>query len=126
MPLQQAGGDRHQGRVLERAGGKGIRLALIDADFGHADAGLVGKLAHGVDDPSASSWVGGLVLMICTPVLHLAMGLLISSEMMAPPKPMMKAKPSSEAKFRPLAVKKRLTPSKLASDAQHQQPRQGW
>jgi hypothetical protein len=49
--LQQAGGHRHQRRVLERAGGKGIGVAFKDADFGHADAGLVGKLAHGLDDP---------------------------------------------------------------------------
>ncbi len=49
--LQQAGGDRHEGIVLEGAGGEGVRVALEDADLGHADAGLVGELAHGLDDP---------------------------------------------------------------------------
>ena len=49
--LQQAGGHRHQRRVLERAGGKGVGRAFVDADFGHVDAGLVGKAAHGLDEP---------------------------------------------------------------------------
>jgi hypothetical protein len=49
--LQQAGGHRHQRRVLERAGGKCVGRAFEDADLGHADAGLVGELAHGLDDP---------------------------------------------------------------------------
>ena len=43
--------------------------------------------------------------MTCTPELHLATGLEISSEMMAPPNPMMKANPSSAPRFRPLAVR---------------------
>ena len=54
-------------------------------------------------------------LMTRAPVLNRAMGLLISKEMMAPPKPMMKAKPSRAPRFRPLAVRKRLTPSRLAT-----------
>ena len=62
----------------------------------------------------ASSWFCGVV-MTCAPVLHLAMGLLISSEMMAPPKPMMSEKPSRADRFRPLAVRNRFTPSKLAT-----------
>src|SRR5690606_17496231 len=41
-------------------------------------------------------------------------GLEISSEMIAPPKPMMKAKPSSEPMLRPLGPIKRFRPSKLA------------
>jgi len=40
-----------------------------------------------------------------TPEVHLAMGLLMSSEMIAPPKPMTSAKPSSAPRFRPLAVR---------------------
>ncbi|MPM13847.1 hypothetical protein SDC9_60207 [bioreactor metagenome] len=58
--LQQAGGDGHQCRVLERAGRKGIGFTLVDADLGHLDAGLVGKLAHGVHDPRLVS-IAGLV-----------------------------------------------------------------
>ena len=49
--LQQTGGHCHQRRVLERTRGKGIGVAFKNADLGHADAGLVGKLAHGLDDP---------------------------------------------------------------------------
>ena len=49
--LQQAGGHRHQRRVLERAGGEGVRRAFVDADLGHADAGLVGEAAHRLDQP---------------------------------------------------------------------------
>src|SRR5690606_1859041 len=47
--------------------------------------------------------------------LHLATGLEISSEMMAPPKPMMAAKASSIGRLRPFAVRKRLTPSRLVT-----------
>ena len=53
--------------------------------------------------------------MICTPEVHLAMGLLISKEMMAPPKPMIRAKPSKAPRFRPLEVKNLFTPSRLAT-----------
>src|SRR5574344_2569827 len=53
-------------------------------------------------------------LMMRTPILILAIGLLIKSEMIAPPKPMMKANTSSEPRLRPLAVRNRFTPSKLA------------
>ena len=53
--------------------------------------------------------------MTCAPVVHLAIGLLINNEMNAPPKPMIMAKPSSAPKFKPLAVKKRLTPNKEAT-----------
>ena len=49
--LQQAGGYGHERGVLERAGGKRIGLAFKDADFGHADAGLVGQAANGLHDP---------------------------------------------------------------------------
>ena len=49
------------------------------------------------------------------PVLNLAIGLLISREKNAPPKPTTAAKPSSRPRFRPWAVKKRSTPSKLAT-----------
>ena len=54
-------------------------------------------------------------LMSCAPVVHLAMGLLISSEMMAPPKPMISAKPNSVPMFRPWAVMKRFRPSRCAA-----------
>ena len=53
-------------------------------------------------------------LITRTPELHFAIGLLISSEINAPPKPRRSEKPSKAGKFSPLAVKKRLTPSKLA------------
>ena len=58
--LQQAGGHGHQRRVLERARGKGIGVAFKDADFGHADARLVGKLAHGLDDPALVGRAGAV------------------------------------------------------------------
>ena len=44
-------------------------------------------------------------VMTCTPDVHLAIGLEISSEMIAPPKPMTKANPSSMPRLRPLAVR---------------------
>ena len=62
----------------------------------------------------ASSGDWGLSIMRM-PVVHLAIGLLISSEMIAPPKPMISAKPSNAVRFSPLAVRKRLTPSRLAT-----------
>ena len=49
--LQQAGGHGDQRRVLERPRGKCIGVTFKDADFRHADAGLVGQLFHGLDDP---------------------------------------------------------------------------
>ena len=49
--LQQAGADRHQGRIFESTRGKGIGFAIKDANLGHADSGFVGKLTHGLDDP---------------------------------------------------------------------------
>ena len=62
----------------------------------------------------ASSALAGCE-MTFTPEVHLAIGLLISKEMMAPPKPMIKAKPSKAPRLSPLAVRKRFTPSKLAT-----------
>ena len=53
--------------------------------------------------------------MTCTPELHLATGLLMSKEMKAPPKPMMRAKPNKAVKSKPLEVRKRLTPNTLAT-----------
>ena len=53
--LQQAGGDGDQRGVPERAGGERIGLALVDRHFGHADAGLVGEPAHGLDQPGLGS-----------------------------------------------------------------------
>ncbi len=44
-------------------------------------------------------------LMTWAPVVHLAIGLLISSEMIAPPKPITSEKPSNEPRSRPLAVR---------------------
>ena len=49
--LQQAGGDGDERRVLERAGREGVRLALVDRDLRHADAGLLRKPAHRLDEP---------------------------------------------------------------------------
>ncbi len=49
--LQQAGGHTHQRRVLEGARGKGVRLALVDPHFRHADLGSGGQLAHRLHDP---------------------------------------------------------------------------
>ena len=49
--LQQAGRHRHQGVVLESASRKGIGFAFVDTHFRHANAGLVGELAHGVQNP---------------------------------------------------------------------------
>ena len=64
-----------------------------------------------------SHWCVGSVelLMTFAPVLHLAMGLLISSEMNAPPKPITSEKPSSEVRFSPLAVMKPLSPRTLTA-----------
>ena len=67
-----------------------------------------------VDTIHASSGVCGLSIM-CSLLVHLAIGLLMSSEMIAPPKPMTSAKPSSAVRLSPLAVRKRLTPSRLAT-----------
>jgi hypothetical protein len=36
---QQAGRDRDQRRILEGAGGEGVRLAVVHRHFRHADAG---------------------------------------------------------------------------------------
>ena len=48
---QQAGRHGNQGAVLKGAGSKRVGLALKNAHLGHADAGLVGELAHGVHNP---------------------------------------------------------------------------
>jgi len=58
--LQQARGDGDQRRIFERARGEGIRLALVDRHFRHADAGTVRQLAHGVHQPEFGR-VGGLL-----------------------------------------------------------------
>ena len=56
--------------------------------------------------PTIQRWVGSAEsLMTLAPVLHLAIGLLISSEMIAPPKPITAAKPSSRPRFRPCALR---------------------
>ena len=102
--LQQAGRHRDQRRVLEGAGGEGVGLALEDADLGHADAGLVGEPAHGRRRSSARRPIRGSSITR-RPELHLAIGLLMSSEMIAPPKPMTSAKPSSAPRLSPLAVR---------------------
>ena len=47
-------------------------------------------------------------------MLHLAMLLLISNEMIAPPKPMISEKPASAVMFRPFCVRKRSTPKMRA------------
>jgi hypothetical protein len=77
------------------------------------DAGLLRKALGRLHQPA----VGGIgrAVTSCSRVVHLAIGLLISSEMKAPPKPITSAKPSSEVRFRPLAVRKRFSPSRLAT-----------
>jgi len=52
--------------------------------------------------------------MTWAPVDHLAIDFDISKEMKAPPKPIKAAKASNIPKLRPLAVRNRFTPSKLA------------
>ena len=54
-------------------------------------------------------------VMTCAPVDILAIHLLISKEMNAPPKPITAAKPSKAPRFKPLLVRKRFTPNKLAT-----------
>ena len=51
--------------------------------------------------------------MICAPVLRLAMNLLISSEMVAPPKPMTSENTISPPTFSPLSSMKRFSPNRL-------------
>ncbi len=46
--LQQARGHGDQRRILEGAGGERIRLAIVDGNLGHADAGALGQAAHGI------------------------------------------------------------------------------
>ena len=58
--VQEARAYRHQGRVLEGAGGKGIRLAVVDGNFRHANAGGLGKTFHRADDPAVRG-VGAVV-----------------------------------------------------------------
>ena len=57
--------------------------------------------------------------MTCAPVLHLAIGLLISSEMIAPPKPITAEKTSSALRFSPLAVEEAVQAEHVDDDAQH-------
>ena len=65
--------------------------------------------------PTIQRCVGSVEsLMMTALVLHLAMGLLISSEMIAPPKPINKEKASNVPRFRPLEVRNLLTPNRLA------------
>ena len=49
--LQQACRHGNQGRVFEGARCKGIGVAFKDTHFRHANAGLVGQLFNGVDQP---------------------------------------------------------------------------
>ena len=49
---QQTGGHGYQRAVFESACGECVRFAFENANFGHADAGLVSKFAHGVHNPS--------------------------------------------------------------------------
>ena len=53
--------------------------------------------------------------MTCAPVDHLAIGLLINSEMNAPPKPMTAANSSSVPRLSPALDRKRLRPSTLTT-----------
>ena len=52
-------------------------------------------------------------MMSWTPAVHFAMGLLIRSEMNAPPKPITREKPSRPVTLRPLADKNRFKPKTL-------------
>ncbi|MNT51714.1 hypothetical protein D3C72_1886960 [compost metagenome] len=58
-----------------------------------------------VSSSQASRWLrGALGSSTCAPVLHLAIGLLIRSEMIAPVKPTTTEKIRRALRFRPLAV----------------------
>ena len=57
---QQTAGNRDQRRIAERAGGKGVGLALVDGHFRHADTGLVGEPLHGGNKPCLAL-VAGIV-----------------------------------------------------------------
>ena len=50
--VEQAGGDSHQGIVLERARRKRVGLAFVDGDLGAADTSTVSQLMNRVDQPS--------------------------------------------------------------------------
>ncbi|CAB4392231.1 unnamed protein product [Rhizophagus irregularis] len=56
--LQQAGRDGNERRVLEGAGGERIRGAVVHGHVGHLDAGALGQLAHGGDQPLLGGIVG--------------------------------------------------------------------
>ena len=49
--VEQARGNRDQRLVTERARGEGIWLALVNGDFRTTDAGPIGQLVHGLDEP---------------------------------------------------------------------------
>ena len=58
--LQEPRGHRHEGRIAEGAGGERVRRAIVHRDFRHADAGLVGELAHGRDEPRRIGVLGAV------------------------------------------------------------------
>ena len=59
----------------------------------------------------ASSALRGWLINVKPGVDHLAICLLISKEMMAPPKPMTRENPANAPMLRPLAVRNRSTPN---------------
>ena len=73
--------------LLVGAGGECIRIRRIeDANFGHADPGLLRMRAHRGHEP-LFGFVGAARSMTFTPIDILAIHFEMSSEMNAPPKP---------------------------------------
>ena len=58
--LEQAGRDRNQRVVLECAGGKGVRRALENRHFRHADARLAGEFLHRLYQPVLGAALGAV------------------------------------------------------------------
>ena len=84
--LQQAGGDRDQRRVLERAGGEGVRRALED----RRPPACRCRPSRRACAPSRPASTGSCLRSRRSPARRcsiLAIDLEISSEMIAPPKP---------------------------------------
>ncbi|CAM4434057.1 hypothetical protein BOPS111487_21195 [Bordetella pseudohinzii] len=73
--FEQAGGHGHQGVVLEGARGEGIGRAVIDGDLGAADAGAVGQLVDGVQQPGFALVARGVRVDDLRPGAELGHGL---------------------------------------------------
>ncbi len=110
---------------LKRTGGEGIGLAFEDADLGHADAGLARRTCARCRRSRPRRATAGC--RSCRrPAVHLAMGLLISSEMIAPPKPMTSAKPSSAVEVQPVGREEAVDAEQAGDDAQHRDRPSHW